>query len=108
MFEEDLEIFVVLAEGVFYQMSYDGTEVAIITDYPGLLLASHVSDPNTSYSKRDLSFLLTHHAVLYSKGEGFGAPYYSKGTSEESVPHSGRAFQEESKRRYGHALIEEV
>ena len=87
----------VLAEGVFYQTSYDGTEVAIIADYPGLLPASHVRDPNTPYSKRDFSFLLTHRTVLCSKGEGFGAPYYSKGTSEESVPHSGRAFQEESK-----------
>ena len=42
-FEEDPDIFVVLAEGVFYQASYDGTEVAIIADYPGLLLASHIS-----------------------------------------------------------------
>ena len=41
----------VLVEGVFYQTSYDGTEVAIIADYPGLLPASHVSDLNTPYSK---------------------------------------------------------
>ena len=41
--EEDPDIFVVLAEGVFYQASYDGTEVAVIADYPGLLPASHVS-----------------------------------------------------------------
>ena len=33
----------VLENGVFYQASYDGTEVAIIADYPGLLPASHVS-----------------------------------------------------------------
>jgi hypothetical protein len=43
-FEEDLDIFVELEEGVFYQASYDGTKVAIIADYPGLLPASHVSN----------------------------------------------------------------
>ena len=37
----------ILAEGVFYQARYDGTEVAITADYPGLLPASHVSDPET-------------------------------------------------------------
>ena len=46
-FEEDPNIFVVLAEGVFYQTSYDGTEVAIIADYPGLLPASQVSKQET-------------------------------------------------------------
>ena len=42
-FEEDPDIFVELKEGVFYQVSYDGTEVAIVADYPGPLPASHVS-----------------------------------------------------------------
>ena len=46
-FEEDSDIFVVLAEGVFYQTSYDGTEVAITADYPGLLTASHVNNQET-------------------------------------------------------------
>ena len=50
-FEEDPDIFVVLAEGVFYQASYDGTEVAIIADYPGLLPASHVSNQEKPPSK---------------------------------------------------------
>ena len=40
-----------LEEGTFYQMSYDGTYVPIIVDYPGLLLASHVSNPKTPYPK---------------------------------------------------------
>ena len=40
-----------LEEGVFYQASYDGTEVAIIADYPGLLPASHVSNQETSPPK---------------------------------------------------------
>ena len=43
-FEEDPDIFVVLAGGVFYQTSYDGTEVAITADYPGLLPVSHVNN----------------------------------------------------------------
>ena len=47
-FEEDPDIFVELKEGVFYQASYDGTEVAIVADYPGLLPASHVSSQETS------------------------------------------------------------
>ena len=44
MFEEVSYIFVVLAGGVLYQTSYDGTEVAITADYPGLLSASHVNN----------------------------------------------------------------
>ena len=41
--EEDLDISVELVNGTFYQASYDGASVAIITDYPGLLPASRVS-----------------------------------------------------------------
>ena len=41
----------VLEDGVFYQASYDGTEVAITADYPGLLPASHVSNQETSPPK---------------------------------------------------------
>ena len=41
----------VLEDGVFYQASYNGTEVAIIADYPGLLRASHVSNQETSHPK---------------------------------------------------------
>ena len=40
----DPDIFVELVEGMFYQASCDGTEVAIIADYPGLLPVSHVSE----------------------------------------------------------------
>ena len=40
-----------LEDGVFYQASYDGTEVAITADYPGLLPASHVSNQETSLPK---------------------------------------------------------
>ena len=41
--EEDPDISVELVDGTFYQASCDGTLVAIITDYPGLLPASNVS-----------------------------------------------------------------
>ena len=41
----------VLENGVFYQASYDATEVPIITDYPGLLPASHISSQETSPPK---------------------------------------------------------
>ena len=40
-----------LEDGVFYQASYDGTEVAITADNPGLLPASHISNQETSLLK---------------------------------------------------------
>ena len=40
-----------LEDGVFYQASYDGTEVAITADYPGLLPASHISNQETTPPK---------------------------------------------------------
>ena len=40
-----------LEDGVFYQASYDDTEVAIMVDYPGLLPASYVSSQETSPPK---------------------------------------------------------
>ena len=40
-----------LEKGVFYQTSYDGTEVAIMADYPSLLPASYVSTQETSPPK---------------------------------------------------------
>ena len=49
--EEDPDMSVELEDGVFYQASYGSTEVAITTDYPGLLPASHVSNQETSPPK---------------------------------------------------------
>ena len=74
----------VLAEGVFYQASYDGTEVAITADYPGLLPASHVSRQEKLSLKRASSHCLTHRTVSCSTGEAFGASRYSRGGSKES------------------------
>ena len=84
-----------LEDGIFYQMSYDGTDVPIIADYPGLLPASHVSNPEIPCPREFFLFLLTRRTVLCSKGEAFGAPCCPGGISEESVPHTRQAFEEE-------------
>ena len=42
--EEDPDISVEFVDGTFYQASSDGSLVAIITDYPGLLPVSRVSN----------------------------------------------------------------
>ena len=51
--EEDLDIFVELVDKMFYQANYDGTLVAIIADYPGLLPASYVSKTGVLTSEKD-------------------------------------------------------
>ena len=63
-FEEDPDIFVELVKRVFYQASCDGTEVAIIADYPGLLPLSYVSKHETYLPKKIHSFRLTHRTIL--------------------------------------------
>ena len=80
----------VLAEGVFYQTSYDDTEVAITADYPGLLPVSRVSNQETPPFKRVFLLYLTHRTVLCSKEEAFG-------DSEEIGSHTGPAFEEEGR-----------
>ena len=42
--QEDLDIFVELIDGVFYQSSNDNALVTITTDYPGLVPASQVTE----------------------------------------------------------------
>ena len=54
--EEDPDIFVELIDRMFYQASCDGTLVAIIADYPGLLPVPHVSKHETYLSKKDSIF----------------------------------------------------
>ena len=98
----------VLEDGMFYQASYDGTEVAIIADYPGLLPASHVSNQETSHPKEFSHSASPTAPSCAQKGEAFSAPCYLRGISQESGPHAGQAFEEEGKRRYGRAVIEEV
>ena len=55
--EEDPDISVELVDGTFYQASCDGTLVAIIADYPGLLLVSHVSKAEVVISGKDSFFI---------------------------------------------------
>ena len=45
-----------LGDRVFYQVSCDGTLVAIIADYPGLLPASHVSKTGDLSFEKDSLF----------------------------------------------------
>ena len=72
-FEEDPDIFMELGEGVFYQASYDGTEVDIIADYPGLLPVSHVSNQET-YPSKEFPLSALPRTILCSKGKAIGAP----------------------------------
>ena len=84
----------VLENGVFYQTSYDGTKVAIIADYPGLLPASHVSNQETLCPRGFFSFFLTHRTILCSEGEAFGASGRHRGVSGERGSRAGQAFEE--------------
>ena len=95
-FEEDPDIFVVLEDGVFYQASYDGTEVAIIADYPGLLPASHVSNQETSRPK-EFSHSASPTAPSCAQKGGVRRAMLPRGISQESGPHTGQAFEEEGK-----------
>ena len=55
--EEDSDISMELVDGIFYQAGCDGTLVAIIADYPGLLPVSHVSKAEVLTSEKDSFFI---------------------------------------------------
>ena len=55
--EEDPDISVELVDGTFYKASCDGTLVAIIANYPGLLPVLHVSRVGVLTSEKD-SFVM--------------------------------------------------
>ena len=74
---QDPDIFVELEDGIFYQMSYDGTDVPIIADYPGLLPASHVSNPEIPCQESFLNPPYPSHCPVVKKGRrsaGHAAP----------------------------------
>ena len=50
--QEDPDISVELIDGVFYQWSNDNALVAITTDYPGLVLASQVTETKVPARKK--------------------------------------------------------
>ena len=98
-----------LGEGVFYQASYDGTEVAIIADYPGLLPTLHVSNKETCPLREfPLSALPT--ALCYAlkgrRSARHAAPeaMRKKTTSTKGKPSKRKAnrdMAEPSLKRYG-------
>ena len=92
-FEEDPNIFIELKEGVFYQASYDGTKVAIIADYPGLLPSSHVSTQETSspkeFSRRTSPTVLPH----APKGWRSSRRAVSKASSKKATPMQGGSLK---------------
>ena len=55
--EEDPNTSVELVDGTFYQASCNGTLVAIIADYPGLLPTSRVSKAEALTSEEDSYFI---------------------------------------------------
>ena len=88
-FEEDPDIFIELKEGVFYQTSYDGTEVAIIADYPGLLPSSHVSTQETSPPK-EFSHCASPTAPSHApKGRRSSRRAVSEASSKKVMPMQG-------------------
>ena len=86
-----------LEDGIFYQMSYDGTDVPIIADYPGLLPASHVSNLKGTFFERVPLLCLTQHTILCSKGEALSTPICTRSISEASSAHAWHIFEEEGK-----------
>ena len=50
-FREDPDIFIEFDDGVFYQASFDGSEVSIVADYPDILPFSIVSTRKSSLKK---------------------------------------------------------
>ena len=87
-FEEDPDIFVELEDGIFYQRSYNGTEVPIIADYPDLLPASHVSNLKGTFFERVPLLCLTHHTIPCSKGEALNIAMCTRSVSEGSGAHA--------------------
>ena len=65
--EEDPDVPVELVDGTFYQASCDGTLVAIIADYPGLLPASRVSKAEALTFEGDSFFIpsLMHKYLIF-------------------------------------------
>ena len=63
--KEDPDIFVELIDRILYQLSCDDAMVAIIADYPGILPASQVNEPESQPLKR-ISFYALH--LPYTNG----------------------------------------
>ena len=89
--EEDPDILVELVDRMFYQASRDGTLVAIIADYPGLLPASHVSKTGVLTSKEDPFFALyPSHMYCVLQGRQSGRRTEPAVTCQQGAPKPGR------------------
>ena len=80
----------VLEDGVFYQASYDATEVAIVADYPGLLPASHVSNQETSLLKELPRYTSPTALCRDPKGRRSASHAALEATHKRAVPMPGR------------------
>ena len=89
--EEDPDTFVELVDRTFYQLSCDGVMVAIIADYPGLLLVSQVSKARVRSSEKD-SLLTLHPLDMYCvlQGRPSGRQAEPAVTRQQGAPKSGR------------------
>jgi hypothetical protein len=102
-FCEDPDIYIEFDDGVFYQASLDGSEVAITADYPRLYPFSIVSIQKAS-SKRSPYLRLIHYTKLYFIGSALGKPH-----SLESGLYAGRSFKTKGNReRYRAPSFKEV
>ena len=73
-FHEDPDIYIEFDDGVFYQASLDGSEVAITSDYPRLYPVSILSIQKAS-QKRSPYLHLIHYTKLYFIGSALGKPH---------------------------------
>ena len=98
-----------LGDGVFYQASHDGPEVSNTADYPGLLLASHVSNQET-YPSKEFPHFGSPTALSYAlKGRRSARHAAPEATHKKAVPMPGRPSKrkangnmaEPSSNRYG-------
>ena len=110
-YEEDLDIFVELEDGIFYQMSYEGTDVPIIADYPSLLPASHVSNPEIpcprefshSSSPNALSCALKGRRLARHAAPGVSPKRAANTPGKPSKRKANEDTTEPSSKRYGFA-----
>ena len=90
--EEDPDIFVELVDMTFYKLSCDGALVAITSDYPGLLPASHVSKTRVPTSEKDPFFHTSPTTHIWClTGKVFGTPCRTRSDSPTRGTETGEA-----------------
>lgn len=94
-FNEDPNIFIELIDGVYCHASLDGSEVAIMADYPGLLPSSDVSTHKTSSQKEPSPWASPTALTRAQKGRCLARHLASRAASKKIAPMQG----EPSKRK---------